>query len=68
MKFHLILFAIVLLSNSIKAQGVTPSCEQNGSLFPIQTLSSDTENVDIIADYSEVIKKDLYHLKGDVSL
>jgi LPS-assembly protein len=68
MKFHLILFAIVLLSNSIKAQGVTPSCEQNGSLFPVQTLSSDTENVDIIADYSEVIKKDLYHLKGDVSL
>ena len=50
------------------APGVTLSCTQESLLFPKQTLSTDTESLDVLADRSEISKKDSYLLTGNVSL
>ncbi|MCS5592259.1 MAG: hypothetical protein NZ775_07045, partial [Gammaproteobacteria bacterium] len=68
MKKRLALFNIVLLSGSIHAQGVVLNCQQDTALlFPKQTLSTD-ENLNVVADRSEITKKDQYLLTGNVSL
>ena len=68
MKKRLALFNIILLSGSIHAQGVVLSCQQDdGLLFPKQTLSTD-DSLNVIADRSEITKKDHYLLTGNVSL
>ncbi|MCS5586788.1 MAG: LPS assembly protein LptD, partial [Gammaproteobacteria bacterium] len=68
MKKRLALFNIVLLSGSIHAQGVILNCQQDSALlFPKQTLSTD-ENLNVVADQSEITKKDQYLLTGNVSL
>jgi len=68
MKKRLALFNIVLLSSSIHAQGVVLNCQQDSELlFPRQTLSTD-ESLNVIADRSEITKKDQYLLTGNVSL
>jgi hypothetical protein len=48
--------------------GVALSCTQESLLFPKQTLSTDTESLDVLADRSEISKKDNYLLTGNVSL
>ncbi len=69
MKKQLALSTIVLLSGVINAQGVVLNCQtNNGLLFPKQTLSTDTESLDVLADRSEISKKDNYLLTGNVSL
>jgi len=68
MKKRLALFNIVLLSGTIHAQGVVLNCQQDdGLLFPKQTLSTD-DSLNVIADRSEITKKDHYLLTGNVSL
>jgi len=62
------LFNIVLLSSSIQAQGVTLNCAQEPLLFSKQTLSTDVKSMDVLADHSEISKKDNYLLTGNVSL
>ncbi len=68
MKKQLALSTIVLLSGVINAQGIILSCAQEPLLFPKQTLSTDTESLDVLADRSEISKKDNYLLTGNVSL
>ena len=68
MKKQLALSTIVLLSGVINAQGVILSCAQEPLLFPKQILSTDTESLDVLADRSEISKKDNYLLTGNVSL
>jgi len=68
MKKQLALSTIVLLSGVINAQGVILSCTQEPLLFPKQTLSTDNESLDVLADRSEISKKDNYLLTGNVSL
>jgi len=50
------------------APGVSLSCTQESLLFSKQTLSTDTESLDVLADRSEISKKDSYLLTGNVSL
>ena len=68
MKKQLSLSTIVLLSGVINAQGVILSCTQEPLLFPKQTLSTDNESLDVLADRSEISKKNNYLLTGNVSL
>ena len=68
MKKQLTLSTIVLLSGVINAQGLILSCAQEPLLFPKQILSTDTESLDVLADRSEISKKDNYLLTGNVSL
>ena len=68
MKKRLALFNIVLLSSTIHAQGVVLNCQQDGGLlFPKQTLSTD-DSLNVIADRSEITRKDQYLLTGNVSV
>jgi len=67
MKTPAILYSLVLFSGAVSAQGVSLSCQDTQLLFPKQTLSS-SDNLDVIADHSEISKGDHYLLKGGVSL
>ncbi|MDB3893753.1 LPS assembly protein LptD [Candidatus Thioglobus sp.] len=67
MKKFLTLCSFALLSSLANAQGYILNCEENRLLFPKQTLSND-ENLDVVADRSEVTKSDTYLLSGNVSL
>ncbi|MDC0390324.1 LPS assembly protein LptD [Candidatus Thioglobus sp.] len=67
MKKLLTLCSFALLSSLANAQGYILNCEENRLLFPKQTLSND-ENLDVVADRSEVTKSDTYLLSGNVSL
>ncbi len=68
MKKRLALFNIVLLSSAIHAQGIVLNCQQDdGLLFPRQTLSTD-DSLNVIADRSEITRKDQYLLTGNVSV
>lgn len=68
MKKQLVLSILTLLSSATSAEGVILNCDQSDLLFPKQTLSDNTESLDVIADRSEVTKKDLYELSGNVSI
>lgn len=68
MKKSLALCIVALLSNSVYAQGVVLNCQENATLFPKQKLSTDLDNLDVIADRSEISKKDVYELSGNVSI
>ena len=50
------------------SKGVVLSCGKSTLLFPKQILSTDTESLDVLADRSEISKKDNYLLTGNVSL
>jgi Organic solvent tolerance protein OstA len=50
------------------SKGVVLNCGKSSLLFPKQTLSTDTESLDVLADHSEISKKDNYLLTGNVSL
>jgi LPS-assembly protein len=50
------------------SKGVVLNCGKSSLLFPKQTLSTDTESLDVLADRSEISGKDLYQLTGNVSL
>jgi LPS-assembly protein len=67
MKNSLVLYSFILFSTTVSAQGYSFSCEDSRLLFPKQTLSTD-ENLDVIADHSEITKGDTYLLKGNVAL
>ncbi|MDC0904502.1 LPS assembly protein LptD [Candidatus Thioglobus sp.] len=67
MKKLLTLCSFALLSGLANAQGYVLNCEDNRLLFPKQTLSND-ENLDVVADRSEITKGDTYLLSGNVSL
>jgi LPS-assembly protein len=67
MKKSLTLCSFALLSGLANAQGYVLNCEDNRLLFPKQTLSND-ENLDVVADRSEITKGDTYLLSGNVSL
>lgn len=68
MKYLFLLATFLFLSISVQAQEKSLSCKNNETLFPKRQLSTDPENLDINADHSEVTKKDLYSLSGDVSI
>jgi LPS-assembly protein len=67
MKKLLTLCSFALLSSLANAQGYILNCEENRLLFPKQTLSND-ENLDVVADRSEITKSDIYLLSGNASL
>ena len=67
MKTPAILYSLVLFSGAVSAQGVSLSCQDTQLLFPKQTLSS-SDNLDVVADHSEISKNDHYLLRGGVSL
>ncbi len=68
MQTQLVLYSLLtLLSSTINAEGLVLNCQNNALLFPKQTLSDKTKDLDVQADYSEVIKGH-YLLKGNVSL
>ncbi len=67
MKKSLVFCSFVLLSSVTQAQGYALNCEDNRLLFPQQVLSTD-ENLDVLADRSEITKNDTYLLTGNVSL
>jgi LPS-assembly protein len=67
MKKSLTLCSFALLSGLVNAQGYVLNCEDNHLLFPKQILSND-ENLDVVADRSEITKGDTYLLSGNVSL
>lgn len=68
MQKQLALYSLfTLLSSTINAEGLVLNCQNNALLFPKQTLSDKTKDLDVQADYSEVIKGH-YLLKGNVSL
>ncbi|MDB3971992.1 LPS assembly protein LptD [Candidatus Thioglobus sp.] len=67
MKKLLTLCSFALLSGLANAQGYVLNCEDNRLLFPKKTLSND-ENLDVVADRSEITKGDTYLLSGNVSL
>lgn len=68
MKYLFLLATFLFLSISVQAQEKSLSCKNNETLFPKRQLSTDPENLDINADHSEVTKKNLYSLSGDVSI
>ncbi len=77
MKKHLIVSILALSAFSIEADGVNlicapyqplcTNCPEHQTLFPLETLSKDSESLDIEADKSEIIENK-YHLSGDVEL
>ena len=68
MRKQLTLSTIFLFSSGVFAQGVVLNCHQDSLLFPKQTLSSDTQNLDVLADRSEITQKNNYLLTGNVSI
>ena len=71
MKKQLALSTIILLSGISNAQKQEYAISCNSStplIFPKQTLSEDTENINIVADKSEVDNKNDYLLTGNVAL
>ncbi len=67
MKTPAILYSLVLFSGAVSAQGVSLNCQDTQLLFPKQVLSN-SDNLDVVADHSEISKGDHYLLKGGVSL
>jgi len=67
MKKTFTLCSLILLSGATNAQGYALNCEDSHLLFPKQVLSND-ENLDVLADRSEITKNDSYLLTGNVSL
>ncbi|ALE53133.1 organic solvent tolerance protein [Candidatus Thioglobus autotrophicus] len=67
MKKSLAFCSFALFSGLVSAQGYALNCADGRLLFPKQTLSND-ENLDAIADRSEITKGDTYLLTGNVSL
>ncbi|MBW5290394.1 MAG: Organic solvent tolerance protein precursor [Candidatus Ruthia sp. Asou_11_S2] len=69
MKKQLALYSLfTLLSSTISAESLVLNCQNNALLFPKQILSDKTKDLDVRADYSEVVKGGNYLLKGNVSL
>ena len=68
MRKQLTFSTIFLFSSSVFAQGVVLECYQDSLLFPKQTLSNDTQNLDVLADRSEISQKNNYLLTGNVSI
>ncbi len=69
MKKRLALYSLfALLSSTINAESLVLNCQNNALLFPKQILSNKTKDLDVQADYSEVVKGGNYLLKGNVSL
>ncbi|BBB24225.1 LPS-assembly protein [Isorropodon fossajaponicum endosymbiont JTNG4] len=69
MKKQLALYSLfTLLSSTISAESLVLNCQNNALLFPKQILSDKTKDLDVQADYSEVVKGGNYLLKGNVSL
>ncbi len=67
MKRSIILCLLALVSATSNAQDYRFNCQDASLLFPKQSLSTN-ENLDVVADYSEVSKSDRYLLTGNVSL
>lgn len=68
MQKQLVLYSLfTLLSSAINAEGLVLNCQNNALLFPKQTLSDKTKDLDVQADYSKAFKGH-YLLKGNVSL
>jgi LPS-assembly protein len=63
----LLIFGLFVLSSTANAQGYKVNCNNSSLLFPKQTLSND-DSLNVLADRSEVTKKDNYLLTGNVSL
>ena len=68
MKKLLIFSTLALTSSLIHAQGVSLSCSQQQTLFPLETFTSNTDELDIEADQSEISGKDDYHFSGNALL
>ena len=68
MKKLLIFSTLALTSSLIHAQGVNLSCSQQQTLFPLETFTSNADELDIEADQSEISGKDDYHFSGNALL
>lgn len=69
MKKQLALYLLfILLSSIISAESLVLDCQNNALLFQKQVLSDKIKDLDVQANYSEVVKDDHYLLKGNVSL
>ncbi|WP_238924430.1 LPS-assembly protein LptD [Candidatus Vesicomyidisocius sp. SY067_SCS001] len=60
--------SLAFLSSSISAESLILNCKNNVLLFPKQILSTETKDLNIKANYSEIYKDDSFFLKGNVSL
>ncbi|WP_428087069.1 LPS-assembly protein LptD [Candidatus Thioglobus sp.] len=67
MKKSLVVCLLTLFSGAVSAQGYTFNCQDSNLLFPKQAFSND-DMLDILADHSEISKKDTYLLTGNVSV
>ena len=68
MKNLLIFSTLALATSLVHAQGVNLSCSQTQALFPLETFTTDTDELDIEADQSEITGKDNYHFSGNALL
>ncbi|NYT52213.1 MAG: LPS-assembly protein LptD [Candidatus Vesicomyosocius endoextente] len=59
---------LAFLSSTISARSLILDCKNNVLLFPKQILSTETKDLNIQANYSEIYKGDSLFLKGNVSL
>ena len=67
MKRPLIVSSLVLFSLPVLSE-VVLNCNTDRLLFPKQELSTSSDTLDVVADRSEITKKDSYLLSGNVSL
>ena len=68
MKKLLIFSTLALATSLVHAQGVNLSCSQAQTLFPLEELTTEVDDLDIEADQSEMSGKDNYHFSGNVLL
>jgi LPS-assembly protein len=68
MKKLLIFSTLALATSLVHAQGVNLSCSQAQTLFPLEELTTEVDDLDIEADQSEMNGKDNYHFSGNVLL
>ncbi|CAC9590952.1 LPS-assembly protein LptD @ Organic solvent tolerance protein precursor [uncultured Gammaproteobacteria bacterium] len=67
MKKSITLCSLIFFSGVVSAQDYILSCDDSRLLFPKQALSTD-DNLDVVADRSEITTGDTYLLTGNVSL
>jgi len=78
MKKYLLVFIFFISSFSINAEGInlncTPddtqclNCGESQTIFPLKNFGKDINSLDVVADKSEIINSDTYHLYGDVEI
>ena len=78
MKKYLLVFIFFISSFSINAEGInlncTPddtqclNCGESQTIFPLKNFGKDINSLDVVANESEIINSDTYHLYGNVEI